>query len=30
MKNACLDAIAPFEIENALNVMWNIYKEILG
>ena len=25
----CLDAVAPFEIDNALHVMWGIYNEIL-
>lgn len=30
MKNACLEAVEPFEITNALNVMWDIYREILG
>lgn len=29
MKANCLKAVEPFEITNALNVMWNIYKEIL-
>ena len=29
MKEACFKAVAPFEKENALNVMWDIYKEIL-
>lgn len=29
MKDACLKAVEPFEITNALNVMWDIYKEIL-
>lgn len=29
MKPDCLKAVEPFEISNALNVMWNIYKEIL-
>lgn len=29
MKEACLQAVEPFEITNALNVMWDIYKEIL-
>ena len=29
MKEDCLKAVEPFEIHNALNVMWNIYKEIL-
>lgn len=29
MKEKCLRAVEPFEITNALNVMWNIYKEVL-
>lgn len=29
MKEHCLRAVEPFEISNALNVMWNIYKEVL-
>lgn len=29
MKENCLRAVEPFEIQNALNVMWNIYKEVL-
>ena len=29
MRNDCLNAVEPFEIKNALNVMWDIYKEIL-
>lgn len=29
MKNACLKAVEPFEIKNALNTMWDIYREIL-
>lgn len=29
MKQACLDAVKPFEIENAHRVMFNIYNEIL-
>lgn len=29
MKDDCLKAVEPFEITNALNVMWDIYKEIL-
>lgn len=29
MKPACLEAVEPFEITNALHVMWDIYKEIL-
>lgn len=29
MNDACLKAVEPFEITNALNVMWDIYKEIL-
>ena len=30
MRKNCLEAVEPFEISNALNVMWNIYKEILA
>lgn len=29
MKDDCIAAVAPFEISNALNVMWGIYDEIL-
>lgn len=29
MKESCIKAVEPFEISNALNVMWDIYKEIL-
>jgi glycosyltransferase involved in cell wall biosynthesis len=29
MRDACLKAVEPFEINNALNTMWNIYKETL-
>lgn len=29
MKQNCIEAVTPFEINNALNVMWNIYREIL-
>lgn len=29
MRDACLKAVEPFEIKNALNTMWDIYKEIL-
>ena len=29
MREACLKSVEPFEIHNALNSMWNIYKEIL-
>ena len=29
MRDACLKAVEPFEIKNALNTMWNIYREIL-
>ena len=29
MRDACLEAVEPFEIYNALNMMWNIYREIL-
>lgn len=28
MKEACLKAVEPFEIKNALNTMWDIYREI--
>ena len=30
MKEDCITAVAPFEISNALNVMWDIYTEILA
>lgn len=30
MRENCLKAVEPFEIHNALNVMWDIYKEILS
>lgn len=30
MREACLKAVEPFEISNALNCMWNIYKEALN
>ena len=30
MKSDCLKAVEPFEIHNALRVMWGIYEEILG
>ena len=30
MKDACIKAVEPFDIKNALNAMWNIYREILG
>lgn len=30
MRQACIDAVAPFEKEKAINTMINIYKEILG
>ena len=30
MKYKCINAVRPFEKNNALNAMWNIYKEILG
>ena len=30
MKEDCIAAVAPFEISNALQVMWDIYEEILG
>lgn len=29
MRDACVKAVGPFEIKNALNCMWNIYREIL-
>ena len=29
MKEDCLKAVEPFEISNALNVMWDIYREVL-
>lgn len=29
MKENCIRAVEPFELTNALNVMWDIYKEIL-
>ena len=29
MKEACVRAVAPFEISNALQVMWDIYNEVL-
>lgn len=29
MRKDCLQAVEPFEISNALNVMWDIYREIL-
>lgn len=29
MKKDCLEAVVPFDISNALKVMWDIYKEIL-
>ena len=29
MKDACLKAVEPFEISNALNTMWDIYREVL-
>ena len=30
MREACLKSVEPFEIHNALNGMWDIYKEILA
>lgn len=30
MRKACLKAVEPFAIQNALNCMWDIYKEILA
>lgn len=29
MKQNCIEAVKPFELNNALKVMWNIYNEIL-
>jgi glycosyltransferase involved in cell wall biosynthesis len=29
MREACIKAVEPFEIQNALDCMWNIYREIL-
>ena len=29
MRSACLAAVEPFELSNALNAMWEIYREIL-
>ena len=29
MKDECLNAVAPFDIFNALNAMWDIYRDIL-
>ena len=29
MKGACLQAVEPFEMSNALKSMWDIYREIL-
>ena len=29
MRESCFQAVEPFEISNALNEMWNIYREIL-
>lgn len=30
MKEDCIQAVEPFELSNALRVMWDIYEEILG
>ena len=30
MKPNCIEAVEPFELSNALRVMWDIYEEILG
>ncbi len=30
MKEACLKAVEPFELSNALKVMWDIYEEVLS
>lgn len=30
MKPACIEAVQPFDIHNALRVMWNIYDEIIS
>lgn len=30
MREDCLDAVKPFDIKNALSVMWEIYKEVLN
>lgn len=30
MKDSCIKAVSPFDIDNALRKMWNIYREILG
>jgi hypothetical protein len=29
MKEACQNAVKPFEISNALNEMWKIYDEVI-
>ena len=29
MRQDCINAVAPFELSNALNVMWDIYREVL-
>lgn len=29
MRDACIKAVEPFDIQNALRIMWNIYDEIL-
>ena len=30
MKEDCIKAVEPFELSNALNVMWDIYREVLA
>ena len=30
MRDACLAAVQPYELTNALNSMWNIYREVLS
>ncbi len=30
MRQPCLEAVEPFELSNALRVMWDIYEEVLG
>lgn len=30
MRDACIRAVEPFELSNALRVMWDIYDEVLG
>ena len=29
MRAACYEAVKPFDIHNALEAMWNIYREVL-